>query len=90
MRILVQKHNWPFFFENEQGKLIIVNGDRYGATLKEFLLTKIEEGDISNIWFQKDGARFQVISKAKKSLKKITDNLKEGRGNFTLKSIVDV
>ena len=42
----------PFFFENEQGKAVTVNDDYYRAMLKEFLLTKIEEEDIVNIWFQ--------------------------------------
>ena len=32
-----------FFFENEQGEAVTVNGDRYWATLNEFLFTKIEE-----------------------------------------------
>ena len=41
-----------FFFENEQGEAVTVNGDRYRAMLNEFLFTKIEEADIGNIWFQ--------------------------------------
>ena len=41
----------PFFFENEQGEAIRVNGDSYRAMLNEFLFTKIEEDDIGNIWF---------------------------------------
>ena len=45
-----------FFFENEQGEAITVNGDRYRTMLNEFLLTKIEEEDIGNIWFQQDQA----------------------------------
>ena len=32
-----------FFFENEQGEVVTVNGDRYRAMLNEFLFTKIEE-----------------------------------------------
>ena len=32
-----------FFFGNEQGKAVTVNGDRYRAMLNEFLFTKIEE-----------------------------------------------
>ena len=32
-------------------------GDRYQAMLNEFLFTKIEVGDIGNIWFQQDGAK---------------------------------
>ena len=31
--------NGPFFFENEQGESITVNGDRYQAMLNEFLFT---------------------------------------------------
>ena len=45
-----------FFFENEQGKAVTVNNDRYRAMLNEFLSTKIEEKDIGNISFQQDGA----------------------------------
>ena len=46
----------PFFFEIEQAEAVTVNGDRYRAMLNGFLLTKIEEEDIGNIWFQQDGA----------------------------------
>ena len=40
-----------FFFENQQGEAVTINGDRYPAQLKEFLFTKIEKEDIGNIWF---------------------------------------
>ena len=46
----------PYFFENEQGEVVTVNGKRYCAMLNEFLFTKIEEQDIGNIWFQQNGA----------------------------------
>jgi len=36
----------PFFFENEQGAVVTVNGERYRAMLNEFLLPKFEEEDI--------------------------------------------
>ena len=35
---------------------VVVNGDHFRAMLNEYLFTKIEEEDISNIWFQQDGA----------------------------------
>ena len=35
---------------------VTVNSDRYLAMLNEYLLTKIEEKDIGNIWFQQDSA----------------------------------
>ena len=41
----------PFFFENEHGGAVTVNGDRYRVMVNEFLLTKIEDEDIGNIWF---------------------------------------
>ena len=44
----------PFFFENEQGEAVTVNGDSYRSMLKEFLFTRIEEEDIDNIRFQQD------------------------------------
>ena len=56
MPILVQRHNWVIFLENEQGEAVTVNGDRYRAMLKELLFTKIDEENIGNIWFQQDGA----------------------------------
>ena len=51
MRILVQR-----LFENEQGEIVTVNGDRYRATLNKFFLTKVEEENAGNIWFHQDGA----------------------------------
>ena len=45
-----------FFFENEQREAVTVNGVRYRALLNEFLFTKIEEEDIGNIYFQREGA----------------------------------
>ncbi len=46
----------PFFFENERGVAVTVNGERYRAMLNEFLFREIEEEDIGGIWFQQDGA----------------------------------
>ena len=50
-----------FFFENEQGEAVTVNGDRYRAMLNEILFTKIKEEDIGNIWFQQDGATCHTV-----------------------------
>ena len=46
----------PFFFENEQGEAVTVNGDLHRAMLNGFLFTKIEEEDIGNIWLPQKGA----------------------------------
>ena len=61
VEILVQKHNWAFFFENEHGVAVTVNCDRYQTILNEFFLTKIEEEDIGYIWFQEDGATCHTV-----------------------------
>ena len=47
-----------FFFKNEQGEAVTVNGDHYRVMLNEFLFTKTEMEDIGNIWFQQDGAMY--------------------------------
>ena len=53
MRILVQRnYSAIFFFENEQGDTVTVNGDRYRVMLNEFFFTKIEEENIGNTWFR--------------------------------------
>lgn len=46
----------PFFFENDEGATVTVNGDRYRAMLNEFLFPKIEENGMDDVWFQQDGA----------------------------------
>ena len=50
----------PFFFDNEQGETVTVNGGRYRAMLNEFLFIKTEVEDIGNIWFQQDGAMWHT------------------------------
>ena len=50
-----------FFFENEQGEAVTVNGDLYRAMLNEFLFTKVEEEDIDNIWLQQDDATCHTV-----------------------------
>ena len=44
-----------FFFQIKEGEAVTVNSDRYRSMLNEFMFTRIEEEDISNIWFQQDG-----------------------------------
>ena len=46
-----------FFFENEQGEAVTVNGERYRAMLNEFLFTRIEEEDIDKFGFYRTALR---------------------------------
>ena len=59
-RVTVWCGLWPFFFENEQGEAVTVNGDRYRGMLNDVLFKKIEEEAIGNIWFQKDGTTWHT------------------------------
>ena len=73
-RILVQRHNWAFFFENEQGEDVTVNGDLNRSMLNEFLFTKIEEEDIGNIWFQQNGATCHTAEATLDVLRPVFEN----------------
>jgi hypothetical protein len=46
----------PYFFRNEEGAAVTVNGERYRAMLTEFLFPEINQLNIDDIWFQQDGA----------------------------------
>lgn len=46
----------PYFFENDEGETVTVNGDRYRAMLRGFLANELAEHDITHFWFQQDGA----------------------------------
>lgn len=46
----------PYFFENDVGKAVTVNGERYNRMINEFLWPKLEEIDTSDLYFQQDGA----------------------------------
>lgn len=46
----------PYFFKNANGVRVTVNGDRYRAMINEFLLPKIQDIGVADMWFQQDGA----------------------------------
>lgn len=46
----------PYFFENDEGRTVTVNSDRYGQMLTSYFLPAIEDMDTDNMWFQQDGA----------------------------------
>jgi len=43
----------PYFFQNEAGVAMIVNGERY-RSISNFLWPKMDDMDTNNIWFQQD------------------------------------
>lgn len=46
----------PYFFRNEEGNTVTTNGPRYRAMLEEFLWPELDNIDITDMWFQQDGA----------------------------------
>lgn len=46
----------PYFFRNEEGDTVTTNGPRYRAMLEEFLWPELDNIDITDMWFQQDGA----------------------------------
>ncbi|XP_055307310.1 uncharacterized protein LOC129571528, partial [Sitodiplosis mosellana] len=47
----------PYFFENDDGRAVSINGERYREMLQYFFWSEIEDMDLSDMWFQQDGAR---------------------------------
>ncbi|GFX95860.1 transposable element Tc3 transposase [Trichonephila clavipes] len=46
----------PYFFKNDEGHNITVNGDRYRAMITNFFIPELNNHDIQELWFQQDGA----------------------------------
>ncbi|GFV36672.1 transposable element Tc3 transposase [Trichonephila clavipes] len=44
----------PYFFKNDEGHYVTVNGDRYMIT--NFFLPELNNHDVQELWFQQDGA----------------------------------
>lgn len=48
----------PYFFKDNAGQTVTVNGQRYRAMLRDFFVPQLNEleVDLENVWFQQDGA----------------------------------
>ncbi|GFY30888.1 transposable element Tc3 transposase [Trichonephila clavipes] len=46
----------PYFFKNDEGHNVTVNGDRYRATITKFFIPELNNHDVQELWFQQDGA----------------------------------
>lgn len=51
----------PYFFENEQGNAVTVNSLRYQTMINDFLWPQLANVDISDLWFQQDGATSHTV-----------------------------
>ncbi|EFN77040.1 hypothetical protein EAI_10270, partial [Harpegnathos saltator] len=46
----------PYFFKNDVGEAITVNGERYRTMITNIFWPKLNDMDVDNMWFQQDGA----------------------------------
>lgn len=46
----------PYFFEDDNGQTVTVNGQRYHNLVTDFLIPKVNEMNVANLYFQQDGA----------------------------------
>ncbi|GFY03701.1 transposase [Trichonephila clavipes] len=45
----------PYFFKNDEGHNVPVNGDRYRAMITNFFIPELHNHDVQELWFQQDG-----------------------------------
>ncbi|GFX68252.1 transposable element Tc3 transposase [Trichonephila clavipes] len=46
----------PYFFKNDKGHNVTINGDRYRAMITNFFIPELNNQDVQELWFQQDGA----------------------------------
>ncbi|GFW04831.1 transposable element Tc3 transposase [Trichonephila clavipes] len=46
----------PYFFKNDEGHNVTVNGGRYRAMITNFFIPELNNHDVQELWFQQDGA----------------------------------
>ncbi|GFU80088.1 DUF4817 domain-containing protein [Trichonephila clavipes] len=46
----------PYFFKNDEGHNVTVNGDRYRAMITNFFIPELNNHDVQELWFRQDGA----------------------------------
>jgi len=61
----------PYFFENNDGKAVSVNGGYYRAMLSDFLAPQVHELDVKSLYFQQNGAPCHTSSATIASLRQM-------------------
>ncbi|GFX88059.1 putative DD41D transposase [Trichonephila clavipes] len=46
----------PYFFKNDEGHNVTVNGNWYRAMITNFFIPELNNHDVQELWFQQDGA----------------------------------
>ncbi|GFY08780.1 putative transposable element [Trichonephila clavipes] len=50
----------PYFFKNDEGHNVTVNGDRYRAMITNFFIPELNNHNVQELWFQQDGATCHI------------------------------
>ncbi|GFV18540.1 DUF4817 domain-containing protein [Trichonephila clavipes] len=50
----------PYFFKNDEGHNVTVNGDRYRAMITNFFIPELNNHHVQKLWFQQDGATYHT------------------------------
>ncbi|QQP36291.1 Transposable element Tc3 transposase [Caligus rogercresseyi] len=58
-----------FFFKDDRGRNVTVNGERYRAMITDFFLPQLAELNLVNMWFQQDGATCHTARETMNMLK---------------------
>ncbi|GFU02286.1 uncharacterized protein TNCV_2921781 [Trichonephila clavipes] len=51
----------PYFFKNDEGHNVTVNGDWYRAMITNFFIPELNNHDVQELWFQQDGATCHTV-----------------------------
>ncbi|GFV59491.1 DUF4817 domain-containing protein [Trichonephila clavipes] len=54
----------PYFFKNDEGHNVTVNGDRYRAMISNFFNPELNNHGLQKLWFQQDEATFHTARAA--------------------------
>ncbi|GFV80592.1 uncharacterized protein TNCV_4617541 [Trichonephila clavipes] len=46
----------PYFFKNDEGHNVMVNGNRYRAMIANFFIPELNNHDVQELWLQQEGA----------------------------------
>ncbi|GFW63169.1 uncharacterized protein TNCV_581091 [Trichonephila clavipes] len=58
LRLTVWCALWaPYFFKNDEGHNVTLNGDRYRAMITNFFILELNNHDVQELWFRQDGAK---------------------------------
>ncbi|GFW64566.1 uncharacterized protein TNCV_3513881 [Trichonephila clavipes] len=51
----------PYFFKNDEGHNITVNGDRFRAMITNFFIPELNNHDVQELWFHQDGVTCHTV-----------------------------